>query len=92
MTDERALRARCVSNSVVNVGWRATPPRSPWQPYRGLDRTRLSQSIINYVSTISIASGAPARLGQHGCRAVAFTDRARAHQHDALWTPVLMHC
>lgn len=76
----------------VNVGWRATPPRSPWRPYRGLDRTRLSQSIINYVSTISIASGAPARLGQHGCRAVAFTDRARAHQHDALWTPVLMHC
>ena len=81
-----------VSNSVANVEWRATPPRSPRRPYRGLVGTRLSQPIMVDVSSISIASGAPARLGEHGCRVVVVTDRARTHQHDALWTPVLMHC
>ena len=59
--------------SVVNVEWRATRPESPWRPFRRPSGTGLSQSITLDVSSISIASCAPDRLGQHGCRVPAVT-------------------
>ena len=57
----------------MNVEWRAMPPESPWRPGRRPSGTRLSQSITLDVSSISIASYAPDRLGQHGCRVPAVT-------------------
>ena len=67
----------CASISDVNVGWRVTPPRSPWRPCHGPDGTGPSQPITPDVSSITIASCAPDGLGQHGCCVVAATDRAR---------------
>ena len=67
----------CVSIWIVNVEWRATRPESPWRPFRRPSGTGLSQSITLDVSSISIASCAPDRLGQHGCCVPAVTDRAR---------------